>query len=835
MPYPNRLPDLPAPPVLPQVVANAINKTVNPPNQTRGKWLGSVFYRPAVVALACLVAGIVSYWWFPGSFALWIIILTAIIAVSCQLLPVHPILRWVLVGLLIAMAGSWRAEITSPHQDQKLLSYLEAQVLPITVTGTVARDPVIYPDGATVWLDDVIVVGLDHQIPLEGKVSLSMYNPDVPCKYGDRVEVRGRIYRPNTKRNPGGVDWASVYYRRGIVARIVPFSDEDVMVIDTDQNSWLMSKVAYPLRYAILTQIEKWFPTQSQPLISALLVGERDALDPAFIEATQRSGAAHLIVISGFHVGVVALILLRIVSLSRIPYWLQIILVLIGLTLFAMIAECRPPVIRAVIMAVILGGSYLFRRLWDPWNTLAAAAFLILLIRPSDLTSPSFQLSFVAIASILCFYRPFHRFLMQFNWVHRLRRIPIIGHGFYEILMISLCVQIGVLPVLAAHFSRIPTLGIAATVLGAPLIILIVPFSIITVIIGAFGIPQAQWLAITVDRLSVLFQYLTHTIAGISFASLPVKSVNYALIISMFVFIYLLWNFRKRWARWGVVTAVVLFGSAVVWSGDDTRLQVGVEISFLDVGTGAATVVRFADGRTVLIDAGPSRERWDYGEKVILPCLESYDIDTLDAIIITHDDNDHLGGVVAVMDAIPVRNVYGNGLKGNSDTYTRYELALKEHGIIPQVLHAGQSLPGFEDIPIWILHPDASFLDEHISDNDASVVLQIRIGQVAFLLPGDIESSAENHILRYQDTLGSDVLLIPHHGSANSAGMPFLEAVMPKIAIISTGKNNPHGHPSSLVLHRLEAIHCQVERTDLNGAVVLRTDGHYVWKYEGWR
>jgi competence protein ComEC len=684
-------------------------------------------------------------------------------------------------------------------------------------------------------LDDVIVHGQDRQIPLKGKLSLNLNNPHVPCKYGDRVEIQGHISKPGNRRNPGGVDWNSVYYRKGIIARVVPFSDDDIKVIGENQKSWLMSKVAYPLRYAILAQIERWFPSQSQPLISALLVGERDALDPAFVEATQRSGAAHLMVISGFHVGVVALILLRIISLARLPFWLQILLVLIGLKLFAMIAECRPPVVRAVIMATILGGSYLFRRLWDPWNTLAAAAFLILLIRPGDLTNPSFQLSFAAVASILCFYHPFNRFLMQFNWVHRLRRIPIIGLGFYEILLVSICAQIGVLPLLAGHFSRIPTLGIAATVLSAPLIILIVPFSLITVIIGALGIPQAAWLALTVDRLCALFQYLTHSIAGISFASLPVKTIDYALIISMFAFIILLWNYRKRWARWGVVTAIVLFGTAVVWSGDDTRLPTGMELSFLDVGTGSAAVVRFTDGRSILIDAGPCREDWDYGEKVVLPCLKSYNIDTLDAVIITHDDNDHLGGVVAVIDSIPVCAIYGNGRKGNSDTYIRYNRTLQAHGIIPQRLHAGQPVPNFEDIPIWILHPDTSFLNDHINDNDASVVLQIRVGQVAFLLPGDIESPAEDYILRYRETLGSDVLLVPHHGSASSSGMPFLEAVMPKIAVISTGKNNPHGHPSPQVLHRLEAIHCQVERTDLNGAVVLRTDGHHVWKYEGWR
>jgi competence protein ComEC len=797
--------------------------------------LAGVWKRPALIALLCLITGILTYKWFPGLLFPGILLIIAAIALTCQWLPMSAVVRWIPLAGLIALIGAWRTVQVTPHFDGSLITSLEAQVLPITVQGTVARDPLIYRRGSSTVLDNAIVIIHGSEIPLDGKVTMSAYQTPVNWSYGDRIQVWGRMSRPNPRRNPGGVDWAEIYHRNGIIARLVPFSEQDITIIGSGNKSWLLTSVVYPLRNQIISQIHRWFPTSTQPLISALLVGEREQLDPELVEATRRSGTAHLIVISGFHVGVIALVLLRLFYLMRCPFPLQLILTFLSIILFAMIAECRPPVLRAVIMAIVLGGSFLFRRSWDPWNTLAAAAFLILLVRPHDLRDSSFQLSFAAVAAIALFYPAFNRFLLQYGWVHRLRQIPMIGRPAYGLILIAICAQIGTLPIIAADFGRIPTLGVLSTVLGAPLIMLIVPFSIIVVIIGAMGIPQASWLAITVDRLALLFQELTLHISGISFSSIKMGGVSYAAVIGLFILAYLIWNLRRRWAKWGIAITAVLFGNVAVWSGGYLGHDVSLEVTFLDVGQGAAAVIRSADGKSLLVDGGPLRDEWDSGARVIIPCLESYDIDTLDAIIVTHDDNDHIGGIISVLEKYPVRQVYWNGLEGDDETYLRFRQALETCRIEPQKLQAGQTLPGFDAIPVWILHPDSLFLEQPVSSNNASVVIQIRAGDINFLLPGDIELSAETRLLRYGELLQSNVLLVPHHGSASSSSLHFLKAVNPQIAVISVGTRNPYGIPASNVLERLNLLECQVERTDITGAVVLRTDGRRLWKYNDWR
>jgi competence protein ComEC len=572
-----------------------------------GKWLGAIFHRPAVVALVCLIVGIVTADWLPGFLSLYAIIPIAVVAFLCQWIPLPSGVRWAPVLLLILLVGAWRTDQKRFQIDDSRIAVLEEQALPVTVRGTVDRDPVESSKGTLVLLDDVTQVEGDQESALSGKFYLTAPKA-ADMHYGDRVEVWGRISRPSGRRNPGGVDWASAYHRQGVVGRLTPFSEEDITVIGTGGKPWLETQVAYPLRSLIKRQIQKWIPERSQALVSAMTVGEWEQLDPEFTMAARRSGTAHLVVISGFNVGIIALLLLRFFWLMRMPYPMQIALALVGISLYAMITEMNPPVLRAVIMAAILGGSFLLHRQWDSWNTLAAAAFFILLLRPGDLQDPSFQLSFAAVGSIVFFYPSFHRFLVEYRWFHRARSIWLIGGWLYGALVVAVCAQIGTIPIVAAQFGRVPTLGIIATILGAPLVILIVPFSLIVIILGALGIPMAGWLGISLDYLAVLFQYLTKTVSNLSFSSLEVKNVNYLIVVGCILIGYMLWHFRQRWAKWGVAICIVLLGSAVVWSSNVANLDSICEVSFLDVGQGACSLVRFNGGRSLLIDGGPVKE-----------------------------------------------------------------------------------------------------------------------------------------------------------------------------------------------------------------------------------
>jgi competence protein ComEC len=808
---------------------------VSPTSHSWEKPYRAIFHRPAVFALCFLIAGIITHSWFPGIFLPGAALVVGVIALVCHFVPLHPIVRWMPVGILFLIFGAWRVDQTFLAQDDSIIDQLQKQVLPITVSGTIVRDPLEYLGGTTVILDDATVQGIDSWIPLRGKLSLKLDEPNTTLQYNDRMQIWGHLTRPERRRNPGGVDWRTLYRRAGIVARLHPQSSSDFEIIGTAGKSPVLTGVAYPLRRQILEQIRRWFPERSQALISALLVGERERLDPDFTEATRRSGIAHLLVISGFHVGIIALFLMGFFALLRLPFPLRIILTLVGIILFAMIAEWRPPVLRATIMALIIGCSYLFRRRWDTWNTLAAAAFLILMFRPGDLNDPGFQLSFAAVASIFLFYPGFHRLLMRFRFVHRLRRIPTIGSWLYDGLLVAVCAQIGTLPIIAAQFGRVPTLALPAVVLGAPLIVLIMPLSLIVIAIGFLGIPQAAWLAASVDQMVTLFEKLTTHVSAFSFASLKIGTPNYVVIVALFLSIYLSWHFKNYWARWGLAASLVLLINASVWSSIASKHSAAMEVTYLDVNQGSAALIRFGDGRSLLIDGGPVNPMWDAGERVIIPCLDAYGIDTLDAVIVSHDDSDHIGGLISVMENIPLRNIYWTGSNAGSETYLRFKKILNDRNIEPKPLLAGQLLPGFEALPIYVLHPDSATVADPVDANDASLVIQIRLDQVEFLFPGDIQSHAEKELLRYGDFLQSDVLLIPHHGSSTSSSEAFLDAVDPQIAVISVGRLNPHGHPTPEVIHRLEALPCQIERTDLDGAVVLRTDGHRIWKYDGWK
>ena len=188
-----------------------------------------------------------------------------------------------------------------------------------------------------------------------------------------------------------------------------------------------------------------------------------------------------------------------------------------------------------------------------------------------------------------------------------------------------------------------------------------------------------------------------------------------------------------------------------------------------------------------------------------------------------------------MLNQIPVRRVFWNGLKGNSDTFKKFQEVVEGRGIALERLQAGQLLRGFEEVPIWVYSPDSLYGLKGINDNNASVVVQVRIGEVAFLFPGDIQFTAETELVKYGDLLHSQVLLVPHHGSAFSSSLSFLQMAKPEIAVISAGRRNPHGHPTQQVLERLASLSCDIERTDLGGAVVLRTDGKNIWKYDGWK
>jgi beta-lactamase superfamily II metal-dependent hydrolase len=248
----------------------------------------------------------------------------------------------------------------------------------------------------------------------------------------------------------------------------------------------------------------------------------------------------------------------------------------------------------------------------------------------------------------------------------------------------------------------------------------------------------------------------------------------------------------------------------------------------LYVGQGDCLLLISPDRKTTLIDAGPVYHTkafdWDAGLKVILPALKRLGLKKLDQIILTHHDQDHLGGVLSILEHIPVGKIFNNGRVERTLTYRYFRNILKKRRIPLGSLREGSHLSLGKHITAQVLSPQKN---KGFDENDASLVLRLVYGKFELLLTGDIESLAEREICtRYGRGLRCDFLKVPHHGSKTSSSFGFLRMTQPSIVGISVGKNNAYGHPSPIILKRYEElVRSKIFRTDRDGGFLFITNG----------
>jgi beta-lactamase superfamily II metal-dependent hydrolase len=240
-------------------------------------------------------------------------------------------------------------------------------------------------------------------------------------------------------------------------------------------------------------------------------------------------------------------------------------------------------------------------------------------------------------------------------------------------------------------------------------------------------------------------------------------------------------------------------------------------VHFVDVGQGDSILVQFA-GKNILVDGGES----DMGSRVV-SYLKSHNVSSLDLVVSNHPHSDHIGGLVAVLKSIPVRQVLDSGEPHISQTFENFLTLIEQKDIPFKVAKRGQVINLDPLLKIEVLNPPKAHFKDDLNDN--SVVLRVTYGNVSFLLTGDAEKEAENSLLSSNYGLDSDVLKVGHHGSSSSSTSAFLQVVSPEVSVIEVGKGNDYGHPSSATLKALKNAGSAVYRTDLNGNIVVTTDG----------
>ena len=714
----------------------------------------------------------------------------------------------------------------------------------------------------------------DKSFSVTGKIRVTVLG-DIPALYvGDRISFISKIRSIRNFKNPGGFDyerymrfkkvWGSAYVQGSRLVRLNRNPDKGVYRLIEETRS------------KISAFIDKTGPGDRKDILKALITGDKSGVSKSLRDEFNRAGIGHLLAISGLHIGIVATSsfiffqwILTHFSLFLWNAWTKkgaAILSLFPVLIYGLISGMSPSTQRAVIMVTVFLITFLFEKEQDIINTLALAAMLILAVFPPSLFSISFQLSFVAVFSIIYGMsmtynsRTSDRNISNKTWLFKALEI------LFSFILVSIFAILGTLPIVMHYFNQVSLIGVFANLLLVPLIgFVVVPLGLFSVFLYPISISGAL---LFINSSAAVLGYaldIVSFIAELPFAAIKTITPDFFEIGCYYVLgwsiLRLIGLRRKKVAgidgdsssisgdagrrsqkngvtgrKTAAIVAAIVIVAACADAGywlysrfwrDDLR------VSIIDVGQGSAALIELPGGRCVLIDGGGFSDNavFDVGAMIIAPFLWSKKIKTVDTIILSHPNADHLNGLLYIARHFNVKRVWTNGEVADINSYRMFMDIIDENNIYKPEFKDIQRMHEIKGVGIKLLYPPDDYIVKREKEkwrnlNNNSLVIKIEFGSKSFLFPGDIMAGGERELVAIAgDELESTVLIAPHHGSRTSSTELFLRKIKPEVVIVSAGWQNKFNFPHPSVLKKINKLGCRIFRTDINGALTISTDG----------
>ena len=676
-------------------------------------------------------------------------------------------------------------------------------------------------------------------------------------RYGDRVVVRGVPQEPEAI---GGFDYRSYLASQGITATMFA---EHAEVVGEGGALWRTG--IYALRGRLADSIERAMPYPESALATAMLLGKREALPPELVDRFRDTGAAHLLAISGLHVGVLPAVVTGatawLLGRQRPTY-----LVVAGsaVWIYVLMAGAPPSALRAAVMGTVYLAALGFGRPSSALPALALAAALMTAVSPGLVRQVSFQLSFAAVGGIALSLAMVGGRLNwglspSAGWAKR-----ILGWGA-ALVVVSAAATLATWPLVASNFGQVALLGVPVSLLTVPVVAPLIVTAAASALLGAVLAPAGVvlgWIAVapaawvigvvsifpswTVEADWIGLPLMLAWYGGLGTVLLVAQPhrmrrlrrtvANAAAAIIGSLRDRLLRNpvdwlkFNMRWSlpgpRFTVPAAALVIAAAVIlWlrvvDGPDGHLHV----QFLDVGQGDSTLIVTPSGRQMLIDGGPDGDVVSQRLAEVMPGGDW----SIDVVLMTHLDSDHSHGLLEVLDRFTVGAVLTGPHPADSPVREEWEQRLRQNDVKPVEVSAGHMIRLEEGVELEVLNPSPGRLFGDA--NNDSVAIRLTFGDTSVLMTADMEQEAEFRLINNGGPLASTVLKAAHHGSGTSTTQKFLDAVEPAVVVVSAGLDNQYGHPAPDVLGRLEAeVGAEnVYRTDLQGTIEVVSDGARWW------
>ncbi len=609
----------------------------------------------------------------------------------------------------------------------------------------------------------------EHEVLLYGDDAL------LDAKAGDRITCRVKIMAKTDDRYSRSSGTVAALYARGELS-IVP----GVMTLPQKIRDWLQ------------TRIDRLYMGQTAAFVKAILTGDRADFSYETYNALSVAGISHVVAVSGMHVSIlIAILALCFGKASRLTAIVGIPIIM----LFALMTGASPSVCRAAVMQILLLLAPLVRRERDDITSLAAAAFVLLVQDPWCIASVSFQLSFAAVAGLMLFSGIMQKKLLS------LRKTP---KRFYRFIAsgvaATLSATLTTLPLTMFYFGMISIVGPLVNLLVLWAVSDVFMLGLVSCLIGPLG----MYVAIAVELLSRYILQIAIVASKLPFAAAYVQNIPLMIWAALG---YLLAAAALTWERvpvkWGVCAMTALFLICIL-SAHIGFMRDPWHMTVLDVGQGQCIVLRIGKF-TAMIDCGGSYPE-DAGESAAR-YLHSAGVTRIDALILTHYDDDHAGGAVQLMDRVKVDTVFLPSIGADC------EIAVEIAEAAPQVHYVSSATEIHVTTGSVTLFPPV-FSE---NDNNAGVCVLATAEKYDILITGDVDAMAELRLLSRWHLPQVDLLVAGHHGAATSSCAPFLQAVRPQTVAISVSADNTYGHPHEETLQRLDEIGADVYRTDLLG------------------
>lgn len=671
---------------------------------------------------------------------------------------------------------------------------------------------------------------------------------DIELKYGDKIVLSGTYEKPEVQRNYKGYDYSEYLKQLKIYGTI---KCQKVQTLSHNQESKIF-QISNNISNIIILRTQEILPEKISSVLLGLILGYKQNLTEETQENFRNASMSHILAVSGMHVSYVILginIIFKNLIGKRNTHILNIII----LVLYMFITNFSPSITRAGIMGIIMIFSKIIYRKNDIYTSISISLLSILIYNPFLIKNLGLLLSYGGVIGIIIFNKNILEIFKNIkikNKTYKYKIKPKIQKyidKIQDIIGVSVSIQIIILPIIIYNLNTINPYFLISNLILSALIGPIIIIGFIFIIIVCINISIARFFSKLIIFSIQILNFISK-IGELKFSKIYVATPSLFSIIIYYFFvvvsfaisnIYLTQKPNKTQIRVKNLIALVkikirknkikinkfivcIFLIIFIINIFPKNLK----IHFIDVGQGDSTLITTPKNKTILIDGGGSASSSDFdvGKNTLIPYILDRGYTKIDVVIISHFDNDHVGGILTLLEEIKVEKVYISKQIEKSSNYNKFLKIITSKNIKVYEVVAGNRINIEKNLYFDILWPTNQAITTNVLNNNA-IVCNLHYKNFNMLFTGDIEEIAEKEILELyssnKNLIKAKILKVGHHGSKTSSTDEFLDVVNPKIAVIGVGKNNNFGHPNDGVIERLNKLNCKILRTDLNGEITI--------------